>query len=586
MKKTGASFFPELQTGPGQGAQVYAYVADGLLNTEGAAMYDDVANAGAAFGDADPASANSYQSAANVSACETCHGKPYMKHGYRMAHVTNGANPGLTDFSGCKDCHASDASGHGSMAGFLFEHDLNYLIANGTTDQIKADATARLAQYDTDGVLTQAETDKYSAAKNAIQMPQQAIYKMTLINDVHISHATDFPYPQHMNSCVTCHKGKMGDAALNDVFADAKFKPSNCITCHGVEGLKGKMAAANYNHAGFISQMDDPATRDSVSCRNCHASGDVQADTGTAGVNGGGTPFATIHNNGYDPLIYASDGTRYAADCSDDPTTTCTNPGVFAVKITEATYDADHHTLDIKFSATGVKGSMDAKNIKPTVTIGLYGYDTKDFIVAAHGSAADGKRNLEHVFGSTTDNPRYTDVTYTGNGSWETTVDLSLWATMLDSADPSNPAVKPVIRRAEIAVLPELRDASNNVIGLNAPSRTFNFADDEFETTTTRLSSMCSRRQTAIPTSHGMQAAKVPRMAATPAMTSWPPRSIAESGAATSRSAASATRSRMAVRTSKRNRGRSTPTCMPSTPSRHSTIPTNSRTSTRMTLWR
>ena len=261
VKKTGASFFPELQTGAGQGAQVYAYVADGLLDTEGAAMYDDVANAGMGFGDAVPASANSYQSAANVSACETCHGKPYMKHGYRMAHVTNGVNPGLTDFSACKDCHASDASGHGSMAGFLFEHDLNYLIANSADPTVVADATARLAQYDTDGVLTQAEKDKYSASGAA-----GGTYKMTLINDVHISHTTDFPYPQHMNSCVTCHKGKMGDAALNDVFADAKFKPSNCITCHGVEGLKGKMAAANYNHAGFISQMDDPATRDSVSC--------------------------------------------------------------------------------------------------------------------------------------------------------------------------------------------------------------------------------------------------------------------------------------------------------------------------------
>ena len=391
VKKTGASFFPELQTGVGQGAQVYAYVADGLLDTEGAAMYDDVANAGMGFGDAVPASANSYQSAANVSACETCHGKPYMKHGYRMAHVTNGVNPGLTDFSACKDCHASDASGHGSMAGFLFEHDLNYLIANSADPTVVADATARLAQYDTDGVLTQAEKDKYSAS-GAVG----GTYKMTLINDVHISHATDFPYPQHMNSCVTCHKGKMGDAALNDVFADAKFKPSNCITCHGVEGLKGKMAAANYNHAGFISQMDDPATRDSVSCRNCHASGDVQADTGTAGVNGGGTPFATIHNNGYDPLIYASDGTRYASDGTGG------NPGVFSASIDSATYDAATHTLDIQFSATGVKGSMDAKNIKPTVTIGLYGYDTKDFIVAAHGSAPDGKRNLEHVCGLVT----------------------------------------------------------------------------------------------------------------------------------------------------------------------------------------
>ena len=296
---------------------------------------------------------------------------------------------------------------------------------------------------------------------------------MTLINDVHISHATDFPYPQHMNSCVTCHKGKMGDAALNDVFADAKFKPSNCITCHGVEGLKGKMAAANYNHAGFISQMDDPATRDSVSCRNCHASGDVQADTGTAGVNGGGTPFATIHNNGYDPLIYASDGTRYASDA------TAETPVSLASKSTEPRMTPPPHAgyqvqRDRSEGQHGCEEHQADRHHRP-VRLRHQGLHRRRARFRSRRQAESG------TCVRSADNPRYTDVTYAGNGSWETQVDLSLWAAMLDSADPSNPALKPVIRRAEIAVLPELRDASNNVIGLNAPSKTFNFADDEFE---------------------------------------------------------------------------------------------------------
>ena len=91
--------------------------------------------------------------------------------------------------------------------------------------------------------------------------------------------------------------------------------------------------------------------------------------------------------------------------------------------------------LDIQFSATGMKGSMDAKNIKPTVTIGLYGYDTKDFIVAAHGSAADGKRNLEHVFG-TMATPATRHSRMGATGTWEVNADLSLWAAMLDPADP------------------------------------------------------------------------------------------------------------------------------------------------------
>ena len=44
------------------------------------------------------------------------------------------------------------------------------------------------------------------------------------------------------------------------------------------------------------------------------------------------------------------------------------------------------NVLDIKFSATGTLGSLTASAIKPTVLVGLYGYDTKDFLVAAHGS--------------------------------------------------------------------------------------------------------------------------------------------------------------------------------------------------------
>ncbi len=100
MKTTNVAFAHELQTAAGVGAEAYAYIADGKLDTEGMQLYDDVANAGKTYGDA-----GTYQSAANVSACETCHGKPYMKHGYRMAAV-----PGLADFGGCKNCHVNGVS--------------------------------------------------------------------------------------------------------------------------------------------------------------------------------------------------------------------------------------------------------------------------------------------------------------------------------------------------------------------------------------------------------------------------------------------------------------------------------------------
>ena len=29
------------------------------------------------------------------------------------------------------------------------------------------------------------------------------------MNDVHMSHAMEFPYPQSMSNCVTCHEGKL-----------------------------------------------------------------------------------------------------------------------------------------------------------------------------------------------------------------------------------------------------------------------------------------------------------------------------------------------------------------------------------------
>jgi hypothetical protein len=43
------------------------------------------------------------------------------------------------------------------------------------------------------------------------------------MNDVHMSHAMEFPYPQSMSNCVTCHEGK-----LDKILTDANFKISTC----------------------------------------------------------------------------------------------------------------------------------------------------------------------------------------------------------------------------------------------------------------------------------------------------------------------------------------------------------------------
>ena len=93
---TGMAYRPEAEN-----AEAYGYVGSGVLNTEGMTLYNDVSNAGLAFGDA-----ATYESAANVAGCEKCHGKPYMKHGYRAAQVA-----GLGDFAACKTCHYDNRNG-------------------------------------------------------------------------------------------------------------------------------------------------------------------------------------------------------------------------------------------------------------------------------------------------------------------------------------------------------------------------------------------------------------------------------------------------------------------------------------------
>lgn len=341
-----------------------------------------------------------YTSAANVAGCENCHTQPYLKHAYIYATVTDNAGA-KTEFYTCKGCHSDQRSG-------------------GHTDwQILKDNPARYADISAGhSTITAEENAKYA-------------YKTRLMNDVHMSHAMEFAYPQSMQNCVTCHAGK-----LDTVLADAKFQAETCISCHSVDGIKAKMTAAAYNHASVVTDLKG------TDCALCHKT--------TGGV---GSSFKTIHKGGYDSKIYSTTGVRYS--------------DTFKVTIDSASVASNK--LTIKFSATGTVGSLSATNITPTVLVGLYGYDSKDFIVAAHGRDADRNRLLEFVVGTT--NPRFTTVNAAG-GNWEVTADLSMWADMI--------AAK-TIKRAEIAVMPELKDAAGTVLGLNAPSRTFDLTKNAFD---------------------------------------------------------------------------------------------------------
>jgi OmcA/MtrC family decaheme c-type cytochrome len=195
----------------------------------------------------------------------------------------------------------------------------------------------------------------------------------------------------------------------------------------------------------------DLATTD---CLSCHGEGKAAK------------PFNQIHT-GYDQTIYTADGLKYSE----------------AITVTVDSAAFDGSVLNIQFSAVqdAALTDLDVANIAPTVMVGLYGWDTKDYIIGPHerlfDDNADGtidskdSRTLEFEIGE--EHPRFTTVSAEG-GKWEVTADLSSWADLI--ADGT-------VKRVEIGVMPALENADAVMLALNAPSRTFDlganaFADD------------------------------------------------------------------------------------------------------------
>jgi hypothetical protein len=170
------------------GAQAYAYIAEGVLETEGMILYTDVADVGWAFGDAaDPT--KQFVSAATVDGCEACHGDPYLKHGYRAADVS-----GLPVFAACKECYFDDGKG-------------SHLDWQQMVDE------------------------PFEWATGVVPDPVRYAYKTSTMQDTHQSHAMEFPYPMSMANRVACHKGK-----IDRILEDKNFTPSTCKSCHPVVG--------------------------------------------------------------------------------------------------------------------------------------------------------------------------------------------------------------------------------------------------------------------------------------------------------------------------------------------------------------
>jgi OmcA/MtrC family decaheme c-type cytochrome len=358
-----------------------------------------------------------YVSPANNDGCEKCHTVPYLKHSYILGQVNDDPS---TDFLTCKVCHLDNGEGG------HFEWQL--LV----DDPVKA--------------VEWLGSDEDTSIFTAEQLEQLA-YTTSVMNDVHMSHAMEFPYPQSMANCIVCHEEK-----LDLILTEDNFNVETCKSCHPVTGSEeygtAELALKTILPPAVHGEMD----LDTIDCAGCHGEGSSFGE------------FSDIHP-GYDTMIYASEDLRY----SD------------AIVVTIDDASVADNVVTIQFSATEATdlAGLDVEDIVPTVLVGMYGWDTKDFIQGPHERSFDTNgdgvidrsdgRDLEYVVGE--EHPRYTTVSAAG-GAWTVTADLSAWADLI--ADD-------VVRRLEIAVIPTLEDADGVVIALDAPSRTFDLATNEFD---------------------------------------------------------------------------------------------------------
>jgi OmcA/MtrC family decaheme c-type cytochrome len=356
-----------------------------------------------------------YISAANNDGCEKCHTDPYLKHGYIYGQLNGDPE---TDFYTCKACHMDNGEG-GHFEWQLLVDDPGLAAA-------------------------------YLAGEVELTEDQQAqyAYETSLMNDVHMSHAMEFPYPQSMANCVTCHEGK-----LDTVLSDANFNVQTCKSCHPVAGSEEHGTAALALRTILPPAIHESMDLETVDCLTCHGEGMAAA------------AFSQIHT-GYDKAIYTADGLRYS--------------DAITVTVDSASFDGD--MLSIQFSAVQDPDldGLDVADIQPTVMVGLYGWDTKDYIIGPHerlfddnndgeiSSSSGDQRALEYVVGE--EHPRFATVS-AGGGSWEVAADLTAWADLI--ADGT-------VKRVEIAVMPTLVDANEVILALDAPSRTFDLAANAF----------------------------------------------------------------------------------------------------------
>jgi OmcA/MtrC family decaheme c-type cytochrome len=337
----------------------------------------------------------SYESAANVSGCVNCHGDPYMKHGYRDPVVA-----GLPDFASCKSCHYDDRNGGHRDWQYMVDRPLDW-------------------------------------ANDVALLPGEYDYTANIMNDTHMAHAMEFPYPQSMSTCNTCHEGK-----LDQILADENFKAETCKSCHPVEGVgawpgedyaqphRAPPLAYLWEEAGVagIHDIDD-------NCIVCHSD-----PVTTPPFTGFAVQFNELHT-GYDKTIYNAAGQKYA--------------DLHTVSIDQVTMNGSELTVNFSGDAT----------VTPELLVSLYGWDTKQFIVPSHTSDGStlcldrrgnpGGCRMEFAPGDS--NPLFTEDAASVPGDWMVTVDLAAYVpTAVQPDDIPTMIAAGKIKKAEITITPEL----------------------------------------------------------------------------------------------------------------------------------
>jgi OmcA/MtrC family decaheme c-type cytochrome len=357
-------------------------------------------------------------SAANVAGCEKCHSVPFLKHGYYVTQVNDDPT---TDFIMCKACHMENTEGG--------HYEWQLLVD------------------DPEKAVEWLHSDEDTSIFTAEQLAQLE-YSPSLMNDVHMSHAMEFPYPQSMSNCIVCHEDK-----LDVILTEENFNYETCRSCHPVTGSE-EYGTDEYALANILPTVHDAMDLATTNCASCHGEGSAMGE------------FSDIHP-GYDTMIYTSEGVRY----SD------------AIVVTIDDASVSDYLVTVQFSAAEVTdlAGFDVEDIVPTVMVGMYGWDTKDYIIGPHERLVDDNndgeisrssgdsRALEYEVGE--EHPRGTTVSAAG-GSWVVTLDMSTWGDLIDDG---------TVERLEIAVIPALEDADGELIALDAPSRTFDLATDDFK---------------------------------------------------------------------------------------------------------